>query len=63
MLTLSTFSDNLCKELGEFQSGVVFSVKKVLEPDEIHNHPPVSFLVTGCPYCEKYGNCFTSNKS
>jgi len=23
-----------------------------------HSHPPVSYVVTGCPYCEKYGNCF-----
>ena len=62
MLTLNDFSDNLVKELGNFQNSVSYSVKKCLEPNEIHNHPPVSFIVSGCPYCEKYGNCFSSDK-
>ena len=63
MMNLNTFSESLAKELGDFQNSVVHNVKKVLEPEEIHNHPPVSFIVTGCPYCEKYGNCFALNKS
>lgn len=61
MLTLNTFTDNFTKDLGDFQNNVIYSVKKELEPKEIHNHPPVSYTVVGCAYCEKYGNCF-SNK-
>ena len=61
MFSLETFSDNLTKDLGEFQNIVVYSVKKHLEPSEIHNHPPISQIVDGCPYCMKYGNCFQIN--
>lgn len=25
---------------------------------EYHNHPPVRFHVSNCPYCNKYGNVF-----
>jgi len=59
MLVLEAFSDNLAKELGEFQNSVRFHIKKELEPKEIHNHPPVKFLVKDCPFCEKFGNCFS----
>ena len=62
MNSLNAFSDNLAKELGDFQTSIVYSIKKELEPEEIHNHPPVRIIVSGCPYCEKYGNCFSSNK-
>ena len=26
-----------------------------------HNHPPVKFIVQGCLYCKKHGNCFHKN--
>ena len=62
-MNLNTFSDSLTKELGDFQKSVEYNVRKILEPEEIHNHPPVTFIVKGCPYCEKYGNRFNLNKS
>lgn len=26
-----------------------------------HNHPPVTYLVKNCPYCDKHGNVFHIN--
>jgi len=33
--------------------------KKEDKPKVVHNHPPLTFLVDGCPYCQKIGNCFS----
>ena len=33
--------------------------KECLEENtEVHNHPPLPYVINNCEYCQKYGNVF-----
>lgn len=50
-----------------FQSLIKQELHKIIEEKEeitiVHNHPPVNYIVSGCPYCKKHGNIFTKTDS
>lgn len=47
----------------DFQAAIKSELFNLIKQDTcniVHTHPPVTYIVTGCPYCEKYGNVFSS---
>lgn len=44
-----------------FDDKTILDIKRAIvrefNADDVkHNHPPLSFVVMSCPYCQKYGN-------
>ena len=54
---LKDFEQNIHEILDKYQKNIENDIKKDFKPSIVHNHPPVRFIVKGCPYCKKYGNC------
>ena len=54
------FESNIGSFLNDFHKNVEYNYKNKCAKNVIHNHVPVRFIVKGCPYCDLYGNCFSS---
>ena len=55
--------DNVESILNQFKANIKKSLYEHLVLDDKttkHNHPPVTYLVSGCKYCELHGNCFAT---